>query len=102
MILKIRIQFLLPLDVVIHSHGIIWKEIAGKLASREKHDTNLQGSWVISKNTTRTCREAELFQKTRHELARKLSYSKKPDTNLQGSWLISKNLTRICKEAEFL
>jgi len=41
---RVRFQFLLPLDVAIHGHGIIWKEIAGKLASREKHDTNLQGS----------------------------------------------------------
>src|SRR5947209_8632161 len=79
--------------------AFIWKEIAGKLASREKHDKNLQGSWLISKNTTRICKEAELFQKTWHELAGKLSYSKKPDTNLQGSWLISKNMARTCREA---
>src|SRR6266853_317651 len=80
--------------------GKTWHELAGKLAYFKKHGTNLQGSWLISKNLTRICKEAELFQKTWHEFARKLSYFKKHDTNLQGSWLISKNMTRICKEAE--
>jgi len=51
--------------------------IAGKLASREKHDTNLQ--------------VAGLFQKSWHELARQLSYFKKPDTNLQEAELFQKN-----------
>ena len=88
---RVRFQFLLPLDVVIHGHGIIWKEIAGKLASWEKPDTNLQGSWVISKNLTRTCREPSFFQKTWHELAGKLSsFKRKPGScKNQGAYKVS-------------
>jgi hypothetical protein len=90
----------LPLDVVIHGAGIIWKEFAGKLAYFKKADRNLQGSWVISKNPARNYKAAGLFQKSWHEIARKLSDFKKADTNLQGSWVIPKHLTRICKKAE--
>jgi len=51
--------------------------LAGKLAYFKKHDTNLQGSWVISKNLAGICREAGFFQKTWHELAGKLGSCKR-------------------------
>ena len=37
----------------------------------------MQGSWVISKNLTRICREAGFFHKTWHELAGKLGSCKR-------------------------
>src|SRR5947207_2374242 len=52
-------------------------EFARRLSHFRKHDTNLQGSWLISENLTRICREAGFFQKSWHELARKLGSCKR-------------------------
>src|SRR5438552_17561609 len=46
---RVRFQFLLSLEVVIHGHGIIWKEIAGKPGYFKKAGTNLPGSWAPTK-----------------------------------------------------
>src|SRR5947209_165045 len=62
-----------------------WHELAGKLAYFKKHDTNLQGSWLISKNMTRICREAGFSQKSWHELAGKLGSCKSKPGFLQKS-----------------
>jgi hypothetical protein len=41
-----------------------WHELARKLAYFKKPGTNLQGSWLISKDLTRIEKEAGLFQET--------------------------------------
>src|SRR5262249_11767839 len=74
-----------------------WNELAGKLASCKKHETNLQGSRLPAKNTERTCGEAGFLQKTWHEFAGKPASCKKHGTNLRGSQLPAKNTERICK-----